>query len=180
MERREMDKMKFCISCENDSVVFGKVKIKVGREYFETEAEHCEKCGTFGMSPQIQKQMDEWAVRFIKSIAELQPYFTAEMMEKIASLSHRFSLNKAEFVKICTTFYVAEMTKVPNFKDLRSEVLAEVQERYKGTRSKICVPIKYQLFKKIDLFGRVWNLEYDSNVMEEAVQFCVTVLDDHI
>lgn len=172
--------MEFCISCENESVVFGKVKIKVGREHFETEAEHCDKCGTFGMTPQIQKQIDEWAMQFTKSIVELQPYFTQAMMEKITALSQRFSLNKTEFVKLCTTFYLTEMTKIPNFKALRGEVLAEAGEKYQGARSKICVPIKYQLFKKIDLFERVWKLEYDANVVEEAVQFCVTVLDDHI
>lgn len=172
--------MEFCISCESDSVVFGKTKIKVGRETFETEAEHCKKCKTVAIGPQLQKEIDEWALQFTKSIVELQPYFTEGMADKIESFANKFNLSKAEFMKVCTTFYILEMTKIKNFKSLRTEVLAYAQKKHKGERKKICVPIKYQLFKKADLYARVWKLEYESNVMEEAVQFCVTVLDNHV
>lgn len=55
----------------------------------------------------------------------------------------------------------------------------ETERNYKGERAKICVPIKYQLFKKIGFYNNMWNLEYDSNVMKEAVQFCIVVLDNH-
>lgn len=172
--------MEFCVSCETDSVAFGKTKIKVGRETFETEAKHCTKCKKVAISPKLQKQIDEWALQFTKSIVELQPYFTKGMSDRIESLAGKFSLSKAEFMKVCTTFYILEMTKIANFKALRDEVLAESQRRYKGDRAKICIPIKYQLFKKIGLYANMWNLEYESNVMEEAVQFCVVVLDSHV
>lgn len=171
--------MDFCVSCENESVVFGKTKIKVGRETFETEAEHCNKCQKVAISPKIQKQIDEWALKFTKNIVELQPYFTKSMSDRIESLASKYSLSKTEFMKICTTFYILEMTKIANFKALREEVLLESQRSYRGDRTKICVPIKYQLFKKIGLYAKMWDLEYDSNVMEEAVQFCVVVLDNH-
>ncbi len=172
--------MEFCISCENDSVVFGKTKIKVGRETFETEAEHCKKCKTVAIGPKLQKEIDEWALQFTKSIVELQPYFTKGMADKIDFFANKFNLSKSELMKVCTTFYILEMTKIKNFKTLRTEVLAEAQKKYKGERTKICVPIKYQLFKKVGLYAEVWNLEYESNVMEEAVQFCMTVLDNHV
>ena len=172
--------MEFCMSCENDAVVFGKTKIKVGRETFETETEHCKKCKTVAISPKLQKDIDEWALQFTKSIVELQPYFTKGMANKIDFFANKFNLSKSELMKVCTTFYILEMTKIKNFKSLRIEVLAETQKKYKGERTKICVPIKYQLFKKIGLYAEVWNLEYESNVMEEAVQFCMTVLDNHV
>ncbi|MDZ4677944.1 MAG: hypothetical protein SGI74_10620 [Oligoflexia bacterium] len=172
--------MEFCVACETDSVVFGKTKIKVGRETFKTEAEHCRKCKKVAISPKLQKEIDEWALQFTKSIVELQPYFTEGMADKIEFFSNKYNLSKSEFMKVCTTFYILEMTKIKNFKSLRTEVLAEAKKKYKGERKKICVPIKYQLFKRIDLYARAWALEYESNVMEEAAQFCVTVLDSHV
>lgn len=171
--------MKFCISCETDSVVFGKTKIKVGRETFETEAEHCKKCNKVAITPGLQKKIDEWALQFIKSIVELQPYFTSDMHERIATLSHKYNLSKSEFMKACTAFYLLEMTKLSNFKALRTEFLDKAKGKYKGNRDKISIPIKYQLFKKVDLYTRVWKLDYDANVFEEAIAFCVIALDDH-
>ncbi|MEK6628220.1 MAG: hypothetical protein AABY53_06305 [Bdellovibrionota bacterium] len=172
--------MEFCIYCETDSMVFGKTKIKVGRETFETEAEHCKKCKKVAISPKLQKEIDEWALQFTKSIFELQPYFTKDMTNKICFFANKFNLSKSELMKVCTTFYILEMTKIKNFKTLRIEVLAEAQKKHRGDRTKICVPIKYQLFKKVGLYANVWNLEYESNVMEEAVQFCMTVLDNQV
>ena len=172
--------MEFCISCENDSVVFGKIKIKVGRETFETEAEHCKKCKTVAIDPKLQKKIDEWALQFTKSIVEIQPYFTKDIADKIDFFSNKFNLSKSELIKICTTFYILEMTKIKNFKTLRTELLAETQKKNKNERTKICVPIKYRLFKKINLYAEAWNLKYDSSAMEEAVLFCMTVLDSHI
>lgn len=171
--------MKLCLSCESNSVVFGKTKIKVGRETFETEADLCTKCKKIAISPKLQKQIDEWASQFTKSIVELQPYFSRIMYEKMELLANRFNLTKPEFMKICTTYYILEMTKVKNFKSLRKEVLAESKMKSKGARKKVCVPIKYQLFKKIRLYADMWNLEYDANVMEEAVEFCIVILDNH-
>lgn len=171
--------MEYCISCETNSVVFGKTKIKVGRETFETEAEHCTKCKKVAVDSELQKKIDEWAMQFTKSFIELQPYFTTDMHDRISVISNQFSLSKSEFMKACTTFYLMRMTGVPNFKTIRSDVLKKAAAKYKGDRDKICVPIKYQLFKKINFYTLVWKLDYDANVFEEAVQFCVTILDDH-
>lgn len=161
-------------------MIFGKTKIKVGRETFETEAEHCKKSKKVAISPKLQKEIDTWALQFTKSIVELQPYFTKDMANKIYYFANKFNLSKSELMKVCTTFYILEMTKIKNFKILRIEILAVAQKKYKADSTKICVPIKYQLFKKVSLYANVWNLEYESNVMEEAVQFCMTVLDNHI
>lgn len=171
--------MEFCTSCESDSVVFGKTGIKVGREIFRTEAEHCKRCKIVAISPKLQKDIDEWAQQFTKSIVDLQPYFTRAMADRVEVFARKFSLSKSELMKVCTLFYILEMTKVKNFKTLRTQVLAGARKKYTGGKTKICVPIKYQLFKKVRLYAEVWSLEYESNVMEEAVQFCVTVLDNH-
>jgi len=104
--------MKFCLTCESNTVVFGKTKIKVGRETFETEADHCTKCKKVAISPKLQRQIDEWASQFTKSIVELQPYFNRFIHDKIGLLATRFSLTKPELMKICATFYILEMTKV--------------------------------------------------------------------
>ncbi len=169
--------MDFCMSCETDSVVFSKTKIKLGRESFETEAQQCENCGNVAISPQIQSEIDTWANQFTKSIIELQPYFSRAMYGRIIEYSAKFNLNKSEFMKACTVFYLEKMMAMKNFKKLRMQVLEKARLKDEGAREKICVSIKYQLFKKVELYSRVWKLEYDSNVMEEAVQFFVTILD---
>jgi hypothetical protein len=169
--------MKLCLSCESNSVVFGKTKIKVGRETFETEADHCITCKKVAISSKLQRQIEIWASQFTKSIVELQPYFAKAMYDKLELLANRFNLTKPEFMKICTTYYILEMTKAKNFKILRQDVLSESKKKFKGVRKKVSVPIKYQLFKRIRLYANMWNLEYEANVMEEAVEFCVVILD---
>ncbi len=169
--------MNICASCNSDSVVFGKTKIKVGREIFETKAEHCEKCGHVAIGPQLQAEIDKWALGFSKSIVELQPYFSEAMLNRVTDLARMFNLSKSEFMKVCTVFFLLRLTRNENFKTLRTEVIRRAQAKYQGKREKVCVPIKYQLFKKVDLYTRVWKLEYEANVMEEAVQFCVAILD---
>ena len=104
-------KKRFCLSCESNSVVFGKTKIKVGRETFETEADYCTKCKKVAISPKLQRQIDEWASQFTKSIIELQPYFAKTMYDKMELLASRFNLTKPELMKLCTTYYILEMTK---------------------------------------------------------------------
>ncbi len=166
------------MSCQSKSVVFGKTKIKVGREFFETNAEHCSICNKVAISPKLQKQIDEWALQFTKSIIEIQPFFSKKMSSRIEFYARSFNLNKSEFMKLCTAFYLLEMTRLKNFKTLRENIFIESQKIFNGEKSKICVSIKYQLFKKITLYAEMWNLEYESNVMEEAVQFCIFILDN--
>lgn len=171
--------MEFCLSCETNAVVICKTQIKVGRETFETSAESCTKCKKVFITPQLQREIDRWALQFTKSIVELQPYFSSDLAEKIDLYSKKFILSKSELMKAFTTFYIAEMAQTKSFKRIREAVLRKAQAKYKGERAKICVPIKYLLFKKIGAYAEFWNLGYDANVMEEAVQFCVAVLDNH-
>lgn len=168
--------MEFCVQCENESVVFGPTTIKVGEKEFTLEAEHCPSCESVGLTPDHLRQIDEWGNALPTSVAEFQPYLPKKLIAASEEYATHFGLKWAEFVKICTTFYLVEMTKEKGFKQLRSEILAEGAEVFNDAKKKTYVPVRYRLFKQLQLFAEVWEL-HESNVIEEALLFSVTVLE---
>lgn len=168
--------MEFCINCEKNTVVFGKTSIRVGNKEFTLEAEHCTNCDSVNLSPENQKQIDEWGNTLPTAIAEFQPYLPTKLVVASKEHSKMFGLKWSEFIKVCTTFYLSEMTKEKGFKQLRTEVLSEGIKSFGEIKEKHSIPVRYRLFKQLQLFAEVWNL-HESNVLEEALLFCVTVLE---
>lgn len=170
--------MEFCIECENESVVFGETVIKVGEKEFSLKADHCVKCGSVYLSPENQQEIDKWGNELPTTVAEFQPYFAQSLIELSEQYSKQFGLKWAEFVKVCAAFYLAEMTKEKGFKEYRSEILGEAQQIFKDAKKKTSVPVRYRLFKQLQLFSEAWDIR-ESNVLEEAVLFCATLLKSH-
>lgn len=172
--------MEYCLKCEKDSVSFGAVKIKVGKMGYDTKAKRCLECGYFEKTPKLQKEIDQWGLNIPDSIMEFQPYFSTDLIKTVDDLCMRFNMKRTEFIKVCTAFYLAILTEEPNFKGMRKMALEKADLSFQGPKAKINVQVKYNLFKKIDLFTRVWKLDYTSNVIEEAVKFCALTIDDKL
>lgn len=162
--------MDFCIYCKNNSLAFGKTEIKIGDKTIDINTTKCSKCHRFLISPKIQKEINNLA---LKKRINLSPSFIKSTYNEIESLSNKFKLRKEEFINICTSFYILEVTKIKNFKTLRESI---IKSNYKKNKIKIKTPLKYQLFKKINLFTNVFNLKNESKVMEEAINFCFRLL----
>ncbi|MCM2281068.1 MAG: hypothetical protein NDI61_04395 [Bdellovibrionaceae bacterium] len=157
-------------------MVFGPATIKVGDKEFTLETEYCQGCDSVGLTPDNFRQIDEWGNALPTNVAEFQPYLPTKIIAASERYAKQFGLKWAEFVKACTTFYLVEMTKEKEFKILRSEVLAEGTDIFNSAKQKVYVPVRYRLFKQLQLFAEVWEL-HETNVIEEALLFCVTVLE---
>lgn len=172
--------MEYCLNCEKDTVSFGDVRINVGSKVFETKANRCVECGFFEKTPKLQKEIDAWGLSNSSSIMEFQPYFASDLIESVNALCERFNMKRTEFIKVCTAFYLSVLTQESNFKDLRKTALEKADKVFQGQKEKVNIQVKYNLFKKIDLFTRAWKLEYSSHVIEEAVRFCVLTIEDKL
>lgn len=168
--------MEFCVQCEEQTMVFGPILIKVGDKEFTLEAEHCSNCDAVELSPENLRRIDDWGNALSTNVAEFQPYLPGKLIAVSEGCAKHFGLKWAEFLKVCTTFYLVEMTKEKEFKRLRSGVLAEGAAIFNDAKKKTYVPVRYRLFKQLQLFAEVWSL-HESNVIEEALLFCVTVLE---
>lgn len=170
--------MKFCVHCEKDTLIFGDTEIKVGDKTFNLKTNHCSNCDSVELSPANLRQIDEWGNTLSTNVAEFQPYLPSKLIATSEGYAKNFGLKWAEFIKICTTFYLMEMTKEKEFKKLRSQILKEGSSLFSDAKKKTSVPVRYRLFKQIELFAEVWNV-YEANVLEEAILFCVTVLESN-
>lgn len=172
--------MKFCVECENQSIVFGETIIKIGEKDFTLETEYCKKCDTVHLSPEDQEKIDRWGNELTTTVKESQPYFSEQMLKQSNIYAKSFGLKWTEFIKVCTTFYLFEMTKDKKFKEARKIFLIQAQERFvvKARESKIkkSIPVRYRLFKQMQLFAESWNV-HEANVIEEAVLCCTALLE---
>ena len=169
--------MEFCPNCEKKAVVFGKTSLKVGDKDFPLEAEYCKNCGMVQLSSKNQDTIDQWGNSLATNIAEFQPYFSEAVLSISKEQADHYGLKWAEFVKVCTTFYLSEMTKEKSFSTVRKEILDEGEKYSSGPKTKKAVPVRYRLFKQLQLFSEIWDIR-ESNVIEEAILFCVTLLQD--
>ena len=170
--------MEFCVTCEKDAVVFGSTTIKIGDKDYTLEADHCTNCDSVELSPENLQQIDDWGNSLPTNVAEFQPYLPNKLISASEEHAKHFGLKWAEFVKICTTFYLTEMTKEKEFKDLRKQILEEGAGLFGDSKKKTHVPVRYRLFKETQLFAEAWKL-YEANVLEEAILFCITVLESN-
>lgn len=174
--------MKFCVECEKESVVFGKTTIKIGEKDFPLETEYCTKCDAVHLSPKDQEKIDIWGSELTTAVKESQPYLPEQALILSDVYAKAFGLKWTEFVKVCTTFYIFEMTKDKKFKEARESLLAEAQQIFvtnsKASKIKKSIPVRYRLFKQMQLFAEVWDI-HEANVIEEAVLCCTALLESH-
>jgi len=170
--------LRFCPHCEEDTnVVEKKVSIAVGGESFATKTLVCKKCGRYALTPEIRRAMDEWGRQFTKNIIEPQPIFTEAVHKFAEEMATEYGLKRVPFFRVLTAFYLNRVVNRDDFQELKSYCDTHGSRKFlgEGARSKVSVPIRYLLFRKLQTFSEVWKIPH-SKAIEEAVLFGLTVL----
>lgn len=168
----------YCPHCESDeSVVEKKISIPVGNESFSTKTLVCKKCGRHQMTPKILREMDEWGRGLTKNIVEPQPIFSEATHRFAEEMANQYGLKRVPFFRVLTAFYLNKVVNREDFEELKkycdSHAPRELLE--KGSRSKVSVPIRYMMYRKLQTFSEVWGASH-AKAIEEAVVFGLTVL----
>lgn len=173
--------VRFCPHCESDeNVALKKVTIPIGKEDFSTKTFVCKACGRYALTPEIRREMDDWGKKLAKNVVEPQPAFTETVHHFAEEMGSVYGMKRVPFFRTLTAFYLYRMVSRPDFAELKEfcakhpsrELLAE------GRSSKVSVPIRYLLYRKLETFSEVWKVPH-AKAIEEAVLFGLTVLSSN-
>ena len=170
-------KNKDCPHCEAKGTVSEQeISIPVGKETFKTNTYRCKKCDHYALTPKIRKEMDAWGNALGKNVVEPQPIFTQVQHEYADRLAAQFGITRGPFMKALVVYYLNHLVNQPNYSEIRA-----LCEKHKskdlmkdGEKSKISVPIKYQLYKKLQTYSEVWDVPV-AKAIEEAVIVGLTI-----
>jgi hypothetical protein len=169
---------RFCPHCEtNERVVEKKISITVGSESFSTKTVVCKKCGRYEMTPKILKEMDEWGRGLTKNIIEPQPIFSEATHRFAEEMATQYGLKRVPLFRVLTAFYLNRVVNREDFQELKKFCEAHAPRKLlgEGVRSKVSVPIRYLMYRKLQTFSEVWDVSH-AKAIEEAVLFGLTVL----
>jgi hypothetical protein len=169
---------RFCPHCEdNTHVTEKKVSIPVGGETFVTRTFVCKKCGSYALTPEVRREMDEWGRKLTKNIIEPQPVFTEAVHQFAEEMAAQHGLKRVPFFRVLTAFYLNRVVNRDDFQELKRYCETHVSQKLlgKGKRSKVSVPIRYLMYRKLQTFSEVWGVSH-AKVIEEAVLFGLTAL----
>ena len=168
----------FCPHCETtENVVEKKISIPVGSESFSTKTMVCKKCGRYEMTPKIRKEMDEWGRALTKNIVEPQPIFSEATHRFTEEMAAQYGLKRVPLFRVLTAFYLNRVVNRDDFQELKRFCDAHAPRRLldEGARSKVSVPIRYLMYRKLQTFSEVWDISH-AKAIEESVLFGLTVL----
>lgn len=169
---------RFCPHCEEDvSVVEKKVSIPVGNESFTAKTLVCKKCGRYALTPEVRNAMEDWGRKLTKNIIEPQPIFTEAVHQFAEKMATQYGLKRVPFFRVLTAFYLSRVVNREDFQELKSYCNSHRSQEFlgKGTKSKVSVPIRYLMYRKLQTFSEVWDIPH-AKVIEEAVLFGLTAL----
>ncbi len=169
---------RFCPHCENEvSLIMKKISLPVGAEFFTSKILVCKTCGRYELTPRIRKEMNEWGKKLTKNIIEPQPIFCEAVHQFAEVMAAQNGLKRIPFFKALTAFYLNRIVNREDFTELKRfcENSSALEFLNKGERSKVSIPIRFLLFRKLQIFGQVWDVT-PAKAIEEAVLFGLVVL----
>jgi len=169
---------RFCPHCEsNTHVVEKKISISVGIEAFLTRTNVCKKCGSYELTPQIRKEMDQWGRALTKNIIEPQPIFSEATHRFAEEMAMHYGIKRVPLFRVLTAFYLNRVVNREDFEELKKFCNHHPPRKLLegGSRTKVSVPIRYLMYRKLQTFSEVWGLSH-AKVIEEACLFGLTVL----
>ncbi len=90
-----------CPNCESAAeVVEKKISIPVGTEAFSTRARICKKCGSYELTPQIRREMDQWGRALTKNIIEPQPIFSEATHRFAEEMATQYGLKRVPLFRV--------------------------------------------------------------------------------
>ncbi len=167
-----------CPNCEDETeVVEKKVSIPVGNESFTAKTLVCKKCGRYALTKEIRKEMDAWGRKLSKNIVEPQPIFTEAVHQFAEEMAAQYGMKRVPFFRVLTTFYLNHVVNRKDFQELKSYLETHVSRKFlnEGSRSKVSVPIRYLMYRRLQTFSEVWDASH-AKAIEEAVLFGLAVL----
>jgi hypothetical protein len=171
---------RFCPQCEEKTkIVKEKILIPVGVEAFTTEALVCKKCGLYALTSEIRREMDEWGCKLTRNIVEPQPVFAESVHQFGEEIATQYGLKRVPFFRVLTAFYLSRIASRKDFQELKDYCEKHPSRKLldEGTRSKVSVPIRYLMYRRLQTFSEVWNIPH-AKTIEEAVLFGLTVLSN--
>lgn len=168
---------RICASCETGQLREQSIGIKVGSAVFDTMTMVCLECGAYALTPKVRREMDEWGTKFTRNIVEPQPLFSEASHNFLDEMAIGYGLTKVPFIKILTTFYLNHIVNRPDFGEVKKIFAAHEPRRLLegGLKAKVSLPIRYLLFRKLQVFCDVWEVSH-AKAIEEATLFCLTAL----
>lgn len=170
--------LSFCPNCEREvDLVNKKVEIPIGSEVFSTKMLVCYKCGSYELTPEVRKKMDEWGRKLTKNIIEPQPLFSEAVHQFAEEMAAHYGLKRVPFFRALTAFYLNRIVNRKDFEELKKFCDSNIAKELlnKGGQSKVSIPIRYLLFKKLQIFSKVWKIP-PSKAIEESVLFGLVIL----
>lgn len=167
-----------CPHCEDDmTLIKKKVSIPVGSESFSATTLVCKKCGRYELTPKIRKEMEEWGRSLTKSVVEPQPIFSETTHRFAEEMATQYGLKRVPFFRVLTAFYLNRVVNRDDFTELKNFCDEHAPRKLleEGDRSKVSVPIRYLMYRKLQTFSEVWEIPH-AKAIEEAVLFGLTVL----
>lgn len=167
-----------CPVCESTSSIIEKtVSIAVGNETFKTKTLVCKKCGHFALTPELRNEMDEWGRALTKNIVEPQPVFTETTQKFATEMASQYGLKKVPFYRLLTVFYMNHVMDRTDFNQIKKYMDTHDSQvfLFKGKKTKVSVPIRYLMFKKLQSFSEILNIS-QAKLIEEAVVFGLVLL----
>lgn len=169
---------RFCPRCEDGSrAVEKKVSIPVGAETFTVRTLVCKKCGFYALTPRVRREMDDWGRKLTKNMIEPQPVFTEATHLFAEEMATQYGLKRVPLFRVLTAFYLNHVVNREDFQELKRYCETHVSQRFlsEGRRSKVSMPIRYLLFRRLQTFSEVWDIPH-AKVIEEAVLFGLAAL----
>lgn len=167
-----------CPVCETKNTIVEKtVAITVGNEKFKTKTFACKKCGHFSFTPEIRKEMDQWGRGLTKNIIEPQPIFSEATQKFAIEMASQFGFKKVPLYRLLTVFYLnhvierKDFDQIKNYMDTHKSMIFLLE----GKKSKVSVPIRYLMFKKLQAYSEALNVTH-AKLIEEAVIFGLALL----
>ncbi len=167
-----------CPVCEEETeIVEKKISIPFGNESFTTKTLVCKRCGRYALTREIRKEMEAWGRKLSKNIVEPQPIFTEAAHQFAEELATQYGMKRVPFFRVLTTFYLNHVVNRDDFEELKTYWDTHVSHEFlsEGKRSKVSVPIRYLMYRRLQVFCQVWKTSHPKAI-EEAVLFGLAVL----
>lgn len=175
---KKNDKQHICPECEGTNIKFGPVEIKFDRHTFSGKTYICKDCDNYLSSPKLEFQIEEWAKELGANFHQYQPVISKKIYQGLEELAGRHGVKPAVMAKILATIYLERSRTTVGYTELKKFIFNS--QTFKkisgGEKYRISVPVKYEIYKEINEFTQVWELARETEVLVEAINFCITLV----
>ncbi len=167
-----------CPKCEGKNVKFGPIELKFDRHTFKGKTHICKDCDNYLTSPQFEKEIEEWAKGLAANFHQYQPTVAKEIYKGLEKLCQEHGVKPAVMAKILTTVYLERSKTIDGYAALKKFIFnSQTFVRLSSDeKERISIPVKYEIYREIREFAQIWGLKRETEVLAEAINFCIVLL----